>query len=345
MSRGSVWVYTTMRCNFRCSYCIQSEVYDRSDTMDIDTASACVQWIDRRFQTTQSLSVAFFGGEPLLTMDVISYICANLSGRSGRNVDFSVVTNGYLLSPEITERLVKLGVSTFQITVDGPSSVHDMRRRLANGNGTHDVILKNLKALIEKTDEITILIKVNVDKQNAAFITELLDSLSTVAKDPRVHLVVGPVIRCLDPREHDRYLMNDEEFLDVFLEVARIAGENGYSLQLMDDQCGCNVSCENSVYIGSDGTIFKCPSLVGVRKFSVGHVKSGFLFPQYYESILAQIDEDCFDCPYVRFCRGGCSFRELTLYGIYRRRKVCRRSYYQRLVEGYYELMWRQRGR
>ena len=55
-----------------------------------------------------------------------------------------IITNGYLLTKENAERLKECQVGRVQITLDGPKEIHDVRRPLVNGNGTYDIIMKNI---------------------------------------------------------------------------------------------------------------------------------------------------------------------------------------------------------
>ena len=68
----------------------------------------------------------------------------------GKEIEYSMTTNGTLLNKEVIEYLVK---NNFKITVsiDGPKEVHDRSRHFADTDkGSFDVILENLRYFREK---------------------------------------------------------------------------------------------------------------------------------------------------------------------------------------------------
>lgn len=83
----------------------------------------------------------------------------------------SIVTNGYLLTPEVAETLAACDVKMAQITLDGSRKDHDSRRFLRNGQPTYDAILDNVSKVTHLLD---ISIRCNVDAHNIAGAGDLL---------------------------------------------------------------------------------------------------------------------------------------------------------------------------
>ena len=49
---------------------------------------------------------------------------------------YCATTNGYLLTPNIIDQIFSVGLTNFQITVDGDEESHNKLRVLKNGNPT-----------------------------------------------------------------------------------------------------------------------------------------------------------------------------------------------------------------
>ena len=62
-------------CNFNCFYCFQ---YKKSIHMSNDTAKALVNFIDSKLSGVKILKVTWFGGEPLLALNLIHSLSDSL---------------------------------------------------------------------------------------------------------------------------------------------------------------------------------------------------------------------------------------------------------------------------
>lgn len=146
----------TKQCNLRCKYCAYSgNYYNRehsSSRMRFETARKAIDFYLKRSDKFDKLSVAFYGGEPLLEFELIKkcvkYILEN---KGDKKVTFPMTTNGTLLTQEVIEFLVKYDFE-LMISLDGNKYSHDANRQFRNGIGSFDVILSNLEKL-RKYDE------------------------------------------------------------------------------------------------------------------------------------------------------------------------------------------------
>lgn len=86
----------------------------------------------------------------------------------GKNLTYSITTNGTLLTDEIVEYFIKYNISTM-LSLDGPEKIHDINRRFAvDGSGSFNKILSNLKHIREKYPSFIDSLQINmvVDPQN-----------------------------------------------------------------------------------------------------------------------------------------------------------------------------------
>ena len=102
----------------------------------------------------------------------------------------SIITNGYLLTKEVAEKLKEYHVRSAQITVDGPKEIHDTRRPMANGQGTYDVIMEHL---VETKGILPINLRINVDYDNVAAADQVVETLREKDLLQSVHPYLGLV--------------------------------------------------------------------------------------------------------------------------------------------------------
>lgn len=145
----------TQNCNLRCEYCLYSGGYKtrkhQNKRMNWITAKEAIDSLKAHSNEKKKVYIAFYGGEPLLEFELIRK-CVHYaqSIMPGKEIEYSMTTNGTLLNKEVIEYLVK---NNFKITVsiDGPKEVHDRSRHFADTDkGSFDVILENLRYFREK---------------------------------------------------------------------------------------------------------------------------------------------------------------------------------------------------
>ena len=125
----------TSACNQRCVYCqAQSETNCSKGFMSKETAKKAV---DIAIQSpTNFLDFEFQGGEPLLNFEVLKYIVEYAKSISHKKINFSVVTNLTLLTPDMIDFIKKHNISV-STSLDGDEVLHNTNRPYKNGNGTY----------------------------------------------------------------------------------------------------------------------------------------------------------------------------------------------------------------
>lgn len=181
----------TSDCNFRCIYCYERDVL-RPSYMKKDVQDAIVQELESRAQNIRSFSVSWYGGEPLLALDIIR----ELSNRfiqicDEHNIVYSagIITNGYLLTPDVVTELTKYHVNFYQITIDGTRETHNKSRPLRNGNGTYDRIFENLQNCIDLLPMVSL--RINVSKNNVTAINDISDKICALGLEKKVKPYLG----------------------------------------------------------------------------------------------------------------------------------------------------------
>jgi uncharacterized protein len=115
--------------------------------MTFETARKALDFLLEHSIDTDEVNIGFYGGEPLLQMDLImeciEYVRDNFIGKM---VTYSITTNGTLLTLEVYERLLKEKVM-ISVSLDGPEKIHDFHRKYANGKGSYADIMANLSVI------------------------------------------------------------------------------------------------------------------------------------------------------------------------------------------------------
>ena len=136
----------TRQCNFRCTYCYEDF---RNEVMDSSVYENVLKVIEDLIDAKgyKSLQVSFFGGEPMLEYEAICQFMEKTNELAKKKSIYffgEMTTNAYLLISEKFEKLVSIGLTNYQITVDGLRDTHDKGRPLANGGGSWEKIIQNL---------------------------------------------------------------------------------------------------------------------------------------------------------------------------------------------------------
>src|SRR3954452_11995642 len=312
-------VVNSLGCNFDCPYCFQ--VKPRA-ILDDETVGLLVEVLEEQLPTIERFQVTWFGGEPLLATDRIDELSdAFISRCDAADVAYSadIVTNGYLLTPDVARRLHASRVESAQITLDGPAETHDLMRPLRNGRGTFDVILDNVVAC---ADLISISIRVNLDTGNAGAYVGLLDQLVERGLAGRVNVHPGQLVAYDEgigaPSETYRpRCFTLPQFADVERDFLVAARERGLaSVQLPQPVASpCTATNVNELVVGANGELYKCWDSVGNQHEVIGHLRS---WHDQNDRVLKWLryapftDEGCRACIALPTCMGGCAHNEMT---------------------------------
>jgi uncharacterized protein len=147
--------------------------------MSLETSARVAAWAETQLDALQpkTLTLTFFGGEPLLNLpalyDLADRLWAATHARGVRQI-VNIITNGLLLSPAIVQRLNPVGLNGVKITLDGDRDTHNRMRPLRGGQGTFDRIVRNIRDIAGQTQ---IAIGGNFDADSVESYPALLDFL------------------------------------------------------------------------------------------------------------------------------------------------------------------------
>jgi uncharacterized protein len=310
-----VMVALNLDCNLDCGYCYEAE-FRGGQYMSAETADMLVRTISReRIQQGWDLSITFYGGEPLLSLDLITRCSEQLQRQAsehGVKYAFNLVTNGTLLTRDVAQKLVPLGLNGAKFTLDGPPEIHNAERPFASGAGSFDAIVENMAAV---WDLVPINLGGNFREDNYRGFPRLLDHLVSrgITRDKLLHVQFTPVTPqagCSD--QSSGCASSDAPWLVEALMYLR--GEilaRGFKTS-KPGVSACVVELEDNIVVNYDGVLYKCPAFMGWEGLSVGTLAEGIGDYRASHCIGNWQTEECLDCCYLPLCFGGCRFLTLT---------------------------------
>lgn len=116
-------ISVTDRCNFRCTYCMPKEVFDKDHAYLPHSALLSFEEITRIARSFVALGVQkirLTGGEPLLRKNIEALIeqLADLRTPEGKHLDLTLTTNGSLLGRK-ARSLKDAGLNRVTVSLDG----------------------------------------------------------------------------------------------------------------------------------------------------------------------------------------------------------------------------------
>jgi len=254
----------TEQCNFRCTYCYEDFAIGR---MKPDTISGVKNLITRRSEDLRSLTISWFGGEPLAAKDLVYEISEHAMSLSRSSTPFKyfggMTTNAYFLDAETCRRLVELGVRRYQITLDGWREGHNQSRQRADKKGTFDRIWDHLLAMRHSTLPLDVIIRVHIQPHSVESVQELVTNLIREFADDtrfdlgfkRVNNYGGPNASKIQTLSHDDVRRFREE-LNAAWNEARLKQE--VRQVVASETYVCYAARPNSLMVRADGSIGKC---------------------------------------------------------------------------------------
>jgi len=274
-------LHLTTACNMRCSYC-----YAPPRDGEPMTEAVGRQAMDLGSRMTSgSCGIVFFGGEPLLCKDRICSLVAygrELERTRAGRFHFKLTTNGLLLDDEFLDFAMRNDVLV-AMSFDDVREAHDRHRRLCNGEGSFDILIQRLRALLAVRPYASVLMVVN--PETAPY---LADSISFLMDLSCRYLIVS-LNYAADWRESDfRILSRQYKRLGkLYVEWTR-AGRKFYLIPLevklsshINRHCYRKERCELaqlqlSVY--PQGYLYPCvqfPKAGPDSEWCIGHVSTG----------------------------------------------------------------------
>ena len=262
-------IYTTDNCNFRCIYCPEKHGPKHLSDSNWDSL---YKYIVKNIQngTYTHVQVSFFGGEPLLE-------AKRILNFSGKVLEFlkdypeiyyssTITTNGYLLIPELYDKLTAAGVKHYMITVDGFKETHEKMRPTANGSPSWDKIMENLKYIHSQNDDVTVNLRANFNKINEHTLYEYEEFLKSTFTNPKFKLQFHPIVNFTNNVKNEYLADASGEGWNKFFSVnGKHNDEKSVEFKKTPFEkfnSVCDAAFGGTIVVSTDGRISKCHNIM-----------------------------------------------------------------------------------
>ncbi len=308
---ANICIAPTQDCNFDCSYCFED--FRNSVSFDMKMEQKVVDFICS-YPKDKEIFIEWYGGEPLYAFDSIKRISQKLKEKK-RKFSASMISNGYLLTAEKINFFKNLNITQIQITLDGMKNTHDKRRKLKNAKGgTFNVIIDNIKTILNLNKNIKIQIRVNIDSTNSEEYHILYNYLNEIFGENKLHIYPGFVEDGeLNISSASCTLNNDRQA--VFL-LEQFEKYGIYTkLYPQKSNSDCMMRQKDSWLIGPNGDLYKCMSDLGDKNKVVGNLNTGITNHNLLSTFLIGadpfLDNICSSCKNMPECGGGCPSKRI----------------------------------
>lgn len=161
-SLQSISINVTQVCNLACTYCAaggDGTYGDPVKKISVDRTIPQLKMLMEKAQAGSLFQINFLGGEPLLYADgirVIAEVARTLADRMNIRVQFSMVTNGTLLT-ESNIALINDLQAAVTVSIDGDATVNDQRRPSLSGKGVTEKVVAGIQRLVaQRTDLVRV---------------------------------------------------------------------------------------------------------------------------------------------------------------------------------------------
>ena len=307
-------VHLSEKCNLKCKHCYQ-EGKDCSSYIDLQSFSVLMKQFKSLTQYTgcDNMTMNLTGGEPLLFKNILDYIDVARSYGVGK---IRLLTNGLLLNRELLQQLKTRDIR-IQVSIEGTRECNDFIR----GQGTYDKILKTIS--LAKSMDIDILVSYTLNGWNYQYVADTIDK---VYKAGAIGIWFDRVI----PFDNNIPVMTMEQFVFAMQNISnkqkeyqdsgfKVLLQRGIQFFFNNKESGCYYcsGISRSFTVLSNGDVLPC------RRMSIplGNFKTETLLDIYISNncqelkrVIENIPDECKECEYSKFCKGGTKCLSYALY-------------------------------
>jgi len=311
-------------CNLNCAYCFagQGKYKGERAVMSLETGKRALDFLIENSGTHVNLDVDFFGGEPLMNWEVVKELVAygrEIEKKHGKNIRFTLTTNGVLLNDEVTE-FCNREMHNVVLSLDGRKEVNDRFRKDYAGKGSYDTIVPNFKRFVEKRGDKEYYVRGTYTHHNTDFVSDILHmadlGFTKLSMEP---VVTAPDDPCALTEEDKAVLYRQYELLADEMIKRNKEGKGftfyHYMINLTGGPCiykrvaGCGSGTEYMA-VTPWGELFPCHQFVGDEEYSMGNIWDGVTntdMRDKFASCNCYSRPECEDCWAKLYCSGGCA--------------------------------------
>jgi uncharacterized protein len=317
----SLYLITTTNCNLDCDYCFyrssSSETLKYRENMEFDIAKTS---IDKFHQVTANniigpeywQQITFYGGEPLLNKELLIKAIPYARDKFKDNYTSIVVNTNLTVIDDKLISIFKDNNVEIQVSLDGDKDLHDIYRKTISGEGTYEVVIRNMKKLLNQGIKVLPMLtatNVNVNNLNEIllniikelnideFAVNILITDSFKVDEKYAEILANEMLK-----SYELFGMraNDHAFVDLYMKII------GKDKTISRNNCGST----RKITVFPSGEVYSCQALEKLAINKMGSLTEDFInnpnWKLWYNRNRFN-NETCLDCEVVASCGGGCA--------------------------------------
>lgn len=296
-------ILPTYQCNLRCWYCVQEH---QNLWMSGETVDKIKLHISKVMQNPEikTLRLSWFGGEPIMSYGILVDITRHayeMSKASGKDFICDITTNGTLLNPNRIEELHQLGISRYQITIDGKKDYHDRVKHLAN-ESSFEKTMGNIACIARHTCCTVRFNYTNLNLDPEPIISDLCKALDEESRKNIKFLIY-------------KVWQEDEEAIDKGKLTSLIEKSRKESLNPRLASAGmCYADQKHFTCIFPDGSVGKCDNENPIHADGILRQDGDIDWLGFdNKSVMEREDSECLTCRYLPICWGPCHAKRKSM--------------------------------
>ena len=318
------------QCNLACKYCFlgnnnkDKRARFHKENMTKEIALKGINYFVKQLELqplddNRKPNVIFYGGEPLINFETLDFIVCQFGELKKnhpvlKNIEYSIVTNGLLLTEERMKRLQELHVS-IGISIDGCDEKANEMRVDTAGNTVFHKIIRTLD--LAKSIQVPVSLSITLTEESIKNKSAMLDLIKKYGiKGLGFNIMMSDV----DTKLPESYNVAAADFIiEMFKELREIGIyedrimrklKSFTSSQVYFSDCAATSGAQ--IVIASNGEIGICHGCLADRKYFEQNVNNYDFDPKLNAiwkewSRLSPIEkEECQNCEALGICGGGC---------------------------------------
>ena len=324
----SLYLICSTSCNLDCDYCFYrssaSESLSHHQNMSLEVAKKAL--LDFRRIVLNNVKdndywqqVTFYGGEPLLNKGMLHQAIPYARDIFDRDTNLVINTNAVLIDKDDIELFRNSSVEV-QVSLDGDKEKHDLHRKTQTGEPTYDIVINNMKRLLDSGVKVLPMITATDDN-----IDGFADRIYSIVRELGISdYAVNVLISNSFPTSPLYVDKLASEMLTAYQNFGNIATDSAfvelYNRLIGVDKTVAKNACGSSrkITVFPDGRVFSCQALEKVQQNFMGLLNDDYLSSPNWECWRERSrfdNEECVKCPSVISCGGGCATGSYNMNG------------------------------
>jgi uncharacterized protein len=298
--RVELQLYTTLRCNLKCTYCSESVGDVVNSQGNVNYSPEALDRFIRTHLADKEVVVTFYGGEPTLNIPFMQDLM-----RRYPEYRYQLQTNGTLLNRLPDEILTRL--SNILVSIDGGEATTDGYR----GNGVFRKVTKNLERIRGKAEGT---MTARVTWHDAATSFEEIDGLFETFDYVYFQFAQSDGVYSASDMEKkkavlvqmiDRFFASTDKVYGLVpvMGIVRNKILPNRAIEAAQGMSQCRAST-HILNVLPDGRIFPCPDMTYLESMQQGDIEANWLKRSPLQPTPAMPCEN--DCAAFSYCRRNC---------------------------------------